>query len=132
MCQKAELRGKVDCATLPFTEISSAEGDGNPKTKFYKILRKMFLANSSKKVLENQKKKSFGKFLEKSFQQVPHPSNCLLTVPFLRNRSEELFSPTYPGTYPKALDCAYKFIGEPGQRIRLEFRDFDLFYGGAQ
>jgi len=48
-----------------------------------------------------------------------------------RNRSEELFSPTYPGTYPKALDCAYKFIGEPGQRIRLEFRDFDLFYGGA-
>ena len=54
------------------------------------------------------------------------------SLSFLRNRSEELFSPTYPGTYPKALDCAYKFIGEPGQRIRLEFRDFDLFYGGAQ
>ena len=22
--------------------------------------------------------------------------------------------------------------GEPNQRLRLEFRDFDLFYGGAQ
>ena len=75
--------------------------------------------NPEKKVLENPEKKVFSK-------------NCFLTLSFLRNRSEELFSPTYPGTYPKALDCAYKFIGEPGQRIRLEFRDFDLFYGGAQ
>lgn len=49
-----------------------------------------------------------------------------------RNRTEELFSPTYPGTYPKDINCNYKFIGEPGQRIRLEFRDFDLYYGGAQ
>ena len=38
----------------------------------------------------------------------------------------------HPGTYPKNIRCGYKFIGEPGQRIRLEFRDFDLFYGGAQ
>ena len=30
------------------------------------------------------------------------------------------------------MKCAYKFIGEQGQRIRLEFRDFDLFYGGAK
>ena len=78
-----------------------------------------------------------------------------------RNRTGEIFSPTYPGTpqqvfhsssqawqflmdhqdlsypfhsgtYPKNIKCGYKFIGEPGQRIRLEFRDFDLFYGGAQ
>ena len=69
----------------------------------------------------------------KSLHKAVVNCNVLLKFPsFLRNRSEELFSPTYPGTYPKALDCAYKFIGEPGQRIRLEFRDFDLFYGGAQ
>ncbi len=44
----------------------------------------------------------------------------------------EIMTPTYPGTYPKNMECAYKFIGEAGQRMRLEFRDFDLFYGGAQ
>ena len=38
----------------------------------------------------------------------------------------------FKGTYPKNIKCGYKFLGEPGQRIRLEFRDFDLFYGGAQ
>ncbi|XP_071539486.1 cubilin-like isoform X3 [Panulirus ornatus] len=37
---------------------------------------------------------------------------------------------TYPGAYPKSINCHYKFIGHKGQRIRLEFRDFDLFYGG--
>ena len=101
------MRERVGCATLPFTETSSAEG-----------------GKSYEKVLENPKKKVFSK--------ISNTSNCFLALSFLRNRSEELFSPTYPGTYPKALDCAYKFIGEPGQRIRLEFRDFDFFYGGAQ
>jgi len=48
-----------------------------------------------------------------------------------RNKTGEMFSPTYPGTYPKNIKCGYKFLGDPGQRIRLEFRDFDLFYGGA-
>jgi hypothetical protein len=38
----------------------------------------------------------------------------------------------FPGTYPKNIKCGYKFVGEVGQRVRLEFRDFDLFYGGAQ
>ncbi|RZC35068.1 CUB domain containing protein, partial [Asbolus verrucosus] len=41
-----------------------------------------------------------------------------------------ILSPTYPGAYPKALVCNYQFLGVPGQRIRLEFRDFDLFFGG--
>ncbi|KYB29011.1 Cubilin-like Protein [Tribolium castaneum] len=41
-----------------------------------------------------------------------------------------ILSPTYPGAYPKALFCSYQFLGVPGQRIRLEFRDFDLFFGG--
>ncbi|XP_063909053.1 dorsal-ventral patterning tolloid-like protein 1 isoform X2 [Zophobas morio] len=41
-----------------------------------------------------------------------------------------ILSPTYPGAYPKALYCNYQFLGVPDQRIRLEFRDFDLFFGG--
>ena len=38
----------------------------------------------------------------------------------------------FPGTYPKDLHCSYQFVGKPNQRLRIEFRDFDLFYGGAQ
>lgn len=41
-----------------------------------------------------------------------------------------IMSPTYPGAYPKHLTCTYQFLGTPGQRVRLEFRDFDLFFGG--
>ncbi|XP_074039057.1 cubilin isoform X2 [Leptinotarsa decemlineata] len=41
-----------------------------------------------------------------------------------------ILTPTYPGAYPKALHCTYQFLGAPGERIRLEFRDFDLFFGG--
>jgi len=56
---------------------------------------------------------------------------CSFEIHGNRQKNGELYSATYPGTYPKNLICSYKFIGEPGQRIRLEFRDFDLFYGGA-
>ncbi|XP_025831406.1 cubilin isoform X2 [Agrilus planipennis] len=41
-----------------------------------------------------------------------------------------ILSPTYPGAYPKNITCTYQFLGTPNQRVRLEFRDFDLFYGG--
>jgi len=58
-------------------------------------------------------------------------SLCSFLIQGNQQRNGELYSPTYPGTYPKNLKCWYKFIGEPGQRVRLEFRDFDLFYGGA-
>lgn len=43
-----------------------------------------------------------------------------------------ILTPTYPGAYPKALFCSYQFLGAPGERIRMEFRDFDLFFGGPQ
>lgn len=43
-----------------------------------------------------------------------------------------ILTPTYPGAYPKALYCSYQFLGASGERIRLEFRDFDLFFGGPQ
>lgn len=67
----------------------------------------------------------------------PGPDNskdniCSFTI-YSKNREQgEIMTPTYPGTYPKDLECSYKFIGKPNERLRLEFRDFDLFYGGAQ
>ena len=57
---------------------------------------------------------------------------CSYTILSSAKRQGELVSPTYPGVYPKDLSCTYKFIGRPTQRIRLEFRDFDLFFGGSQ
>jgi len=57
---------------------------------------------------------------------------CSYTILGASKRRGDLISPTYPGVYPKNLSCSYKFIGIEGQRIRLEFRDFDVFYGGAQ
>lgn len=48
------------------------------------------------------------------------------------NKTGALISPTYPGAYPKDMSCTYQFLGESNQRVRLEFRDFDLFFGGPQ
>lgn len=63
----------------------------------------------------------------------PAPSTpCSFIVNSTIKRNGTILSPTYPGTYPKDLLCTYKFIGNKGQRIRLEFRDFDLFFGGPQ
>lgn len=57
---------------------------------------------------------------------------CTFTVDSEHRRSGNILSPTYPGTYPKDLGCSYQFIGKRSQRVRLEFRDFDLFFGGPQ
>jgi len=63
----------------------------------------------------------------------PTPSTpCSFTIREQAKRTGNILSPTYPGTYPKNLTCNYQFIGKPGQRVRLEFRDFDLFFGGPQ
>jgi len=58
--------------------------------------------------------------------------SCSFVIYSKSRKTGEIMTPTYPGIYPKNMECRYKFIGEPGQRLRLEFRDFDLFYGGAQ
>ncbi|CAF3642562.1 unnamed protein product [Rotaria sp. Silwood1] len=39
----------------------------------------------------------------------------------------ELFTSTYPGTYLPWQFCNYSFIGLPGERIHIRFRDFVLF-----
>ncbi|XP_054267928.1 dorsal-ventral patterning tolloid-like protein 1 isoform X1 [Macrosteles quadrilineatus] len=72
-------------------------------------------------------------FLNDSEYQIGTPapnSLCSFTVLGKAKRTGTIVSPTYPGAYPKDLSCSYLFIGEPGQRVRLEFRDFDLFFGG--
>ncbi|XP_018056212.1 PREDICTED: bone morphogenetic protein 1 isoform X4 [Atta colombica] len=55
---------------------------------------------------------------------------CTFTIHAEIKRNGNILSPTYPGTYPKDLICSYQFVGKRGQRVRLEFRDFDLFFGG--
>ncbi|XP_076296175.1 tolloid-like protein 1 isoform X2 [Lasioglossum baleicum] len=55
---------------------------------------------------------------------------CTFTVNSENKRGGNIISPTYPGSYPKDMVCTYKFIGNRGQRVRLEFRDFDLYFGG--
>ncbi|CAD6184614.1 unnamed protein product [Caenorhabditis auriculariae] len=47
-------------------------------------------------------------------------------------QSGAIFSPTYPGTYPHNMHCSYLLRGSSGERIRLSFRDFDIFFGGEQ
>ncbi|XP_060525969.1 bone morphogenetic protein 1 isoform X2 [Cylas formicarius] len=56
------------------------------------------------------------------------PCNFMVKGSVRHNGS--IVSPTYPGAYPKNLYCSYQFLGAPNERVRLEFRDFDLFYGG--
>lgn len=55
---------------------------------------------------------------------------CSYSIYSDQKREGQLLSPTYPGVYPKNLNCQYQFLGRKGQRVRLEFMDFDLFYGG--
>ncbi|XP_037867516.1 cubilin isoform X4 [Bombyx mori] len=55
---------------------------------------------------------------------------CSFIIEASKRKTGLLLSPTYPGIYPKDVTCNYLFSGQPGQRIRLEFRDFDLFFGG--
>ncbi|XP_015514875.1 tolloid-like protein 1 isoform X1 [Neodiprion lecontei] len=72
-------------------------------------------------------------FINESDYEVgtPAPSTpCTFTVDAAIKFTGNILSPTYPGAYPKDLVCSYQFIGKPSQRVRLEFRDFDLFFGG--
>nr|ACD99568.1 IP22137p [Drosophila melanogaster] len=60
------------------------------------------------------------------------PCSYTITPSMSVNKTGALISPTYPGAYPKDMSCTYQFLGESNQRVRLEFRDFDLFFGGPQ
>ncbi|GBP77687.1 Dorsal-ventral patterning tolloid-like protein 1 [Eumeta japonica] len=72
-------------------------------------------------------------FINSSEFEVGTPAQntlCSFTIEANKRKTGALVSPTYPGVYPKDIVCNYQFVGQPGQRIRLEFRDFDLFFGG--
>jgi len=43
-----------------------------------------------------------------------------------------IMAPYWPAMYPDNLDCFYKLEAPASQRIRLEFTDFDVYYGGDQ
>lgn len=72
------------------------------------------------------------RILNRPSQSQPYYNRTTSDIELTNSFFYFLLTVHYPGTYPKNIQCGYKFIGELGQRIRLEFRDFDLFYGGAQ
>ncbi|XP_058812788.1 uncharacterized protein LOC131677148 isoform X2 [Topomyia yanbarensis] len=72
-------------------------------------------------------------FINESEYEIGQPvigSPCSYVINFAQKRTGAVISPTYPGAYPKDMSCTYQFIGKPNQRVRIEFRDFDLFFGG--
>lgn len=71
-------------------------------------------------------------FLAEYIVGTPGPPPCSYVINHTQQREGVLVSSTYPGAYPKDMSCTYQFIGKSSQRVRIEFRDFDLFYGGPQ
>uniref|UniRef100_A0A914CE37 CUB domain-containing protein n=1 Tax=Acrobeloides nanus TaxID=290746 RepID=A0A914CE37_9BILA len=57
-----------------------------------------------------------------------HP--CGFVLEGKKKRRGSILSPTYPGSYPSNFHCTYLFKGNPDDRIRLHFRDFDIYFGG--
>ena len=72
-------------------------------------------------------------FLAPYIAGTPVPNElCSFVIHSEQRRDGEFMSPTYPGVYPKNINCYYLFKGMKGQRVKLEFMDFDLYYGGPQ
>ena len=61
-----------------------------------------------------------------------HPDKCEYEFNSESFESGQLISPTYPGTYPNILNCTYKFIGKPGERLSIQFDEVLLHYGADQ
>uniref|UniRef100_A0AC35TUK3 CUB domain-containing protein n=1 Tax=Rhabditophanes sp. KR3021 TaxID=114890 RepID=A0AC35TUK3_9BILA len=62
---------------------------------------------------------------------MPHISICSYLIEYTSRKGKGvIFSPTYPGTYPSNIQCTYKIIGNSDQRIKLYFKDFDVYFGG--
>lgn len=88
---------------------------------------------TSKNLTTNDVFEGVFKFINESEYEVGNlvPNTpCNYIINFNQKRTGTIISPTYPGVYPKAMSCNYQFIGKAGQRIRIEMRDFDLFFGG--
>ncbi|VDK82458.1 unnamed protein product [Onchocerca ochengi] len=62
-------------------------------------------------------------------EKIP-PGKCDFVIDSKLRKRGSILSPTYPGTYPKNFRCTYLLNGRTNQRIRLLFRDFDIYFGG--
>ena len=60
------------------------------------------------------------------------PGTCNFLLEAHKHKRGSIYSPTYPGTYPKNFHCSYHLKGRARQRIRILFRDFDIYFGGEQ
>ncbi|XP_050425565.1 cubilin-like isoform X2 [Adelges cooleyi] len=69
---------------------------------------------------------------ESMYQFETAKRNSLCSFIFHSNKNEQgiIVTPTYPAIYPLGLQCTYLFLGQPGQRLQLEFNDFDITSGG--
>ncbi|CAD5206954.1 unnamed protein product [Bursaphelenchus okinawaensis] len=56
--------------------------------------------------------------------------DCAFLIEPTNRRKGQILSSTYPGTYPSNFHCSYLLKGNAGDRIRLYFRDFDIYFGG--
>ncbi|CAI2292491.1 unnamed protein product [Caenorhabditis sp. 36 PRJEB53466] len=55
---------------------------------------------------------------------------CSYIINSAVRKTGTVYSPTYPGTYPHNMHCSYLLNGFDGERIRIFFTDFDIFFGG--
>ncbi|KAJ8314503.1 hypothetical protein KUTeg_006653 [Tegillarca granosa] len=64
-----------------------------------------------------------------AWTKIPGPSNCNYKIEGFRRKTGYIVSPTYPAIYPDKLNCTYRLVGIPQERIKLTFVDFSLFHG---
>ncbi|CAK5114740.1 unnamed protein product [Meloidogyne enterolobii] len=55
---------------------------------------------------------------------------CAFLIESSNRNQGTILSPTYPGAYPSNFHCVYLLRGKQGERIRLYFKDFDVYFGG--
>ncbi len=53
-------------------------------------------------------------------------SECSFSLRSIRKKSGWLYSPNYPGFYPRNTDCEYEFHGVEGELVSIQFTYFDV------
>lgn len=62
--------------------------------------------------------------------RLPGENKFAFLIEANKKKKGSILSPTYPGTYPSNFCAVYLLKGNPDDRIRLYFRDFDVYFGG--
>ncbi|KAI3389212.1 hypothetical protein SNEBB_007213 [Seison nebaliae] len=65
--------------------------------------------------------------IKKRQDEFQRPSDTCFYYFTSEDREGKFYSPTYPGLYPKHMLCDYKFVGRNGERVQIEFENFELF-----